>query len=106
MGHRFENEDRIELDVSPERIWEAIATGPGVTSWFIGRTEIEAGEGGVVRTVFNDFAPESTITAWEPGRHLAYGTEREEDGRFVACEFLIEGRDSGSTVKDFDIRLY
>lgn len=98
MGHEFEITERAEVDATPEEIWEAIATGPGITSWFMGRNEVEGGVGGTVRTAFGAYEPESAITAWDPLERLVYGTEPEPDGRFVAYEFLIEGRSGGSTV--------
>ncbi|TKG68358.1 SRPBCC family protein [Prauserella endophytica] len=98
MGHRFEKHDEVTLDATPEQVWDAIATGPGIDSWFMGRNDVEPGEGGTVRTLFGGYAPESPITSWEPGKRLAYGGEQAEDGRFVAYEFLIEGRGGGSTV--------
>ena len=38
------------------------------------------------------------MTAWDPPRRFAYRTPEAEDGRFIAYEFLIEGRGGGSTV--------
>lgn len=97
MGHAFEGVNEVELDgVTPEQVWEAIATGPGIDSWFMGSNEVEPGA--AVRQAFGGYAPSHPITAWEPGKHLAYGGEKAPDGRFVAYEFLIEGRDRGSTV--------
>ncbi|MBK1785476.1 SRPBCC family protein [Prauserella cavernicola] len=98
MGHRFERQDKVELSATPEQVWDAIATGPGIDSWFMGRNDVVPGEGGTVSTLFGGYAPEAPITAWEPGARLAYGGEQDEDGRFVAYEFLIEGRGGGSTV--------
>jgi uncharacterized protein YndB with AHSA1/START domain len=43
MAHPFEFTHEIEVDASPEEVWEAIATGPGVDAWFMGRNEIEPG---------------------------------------------------------------
>jgi hypothetical protein len=43
------------------------------------------------------YSQETTITAWEPGRHLAFRGD-SPDGTFAAFEFLIEGRDGGSSV--------
>lgn len=98
MGHEFEDRDEIEIDASPEEVWEAIATGAGMDSWFMGRNEVEPGEGGVVRTVFGGYTPESPVTAWEPGKRFAYRSSTADDGRFTAFEFLIEERDGGGTV--------
>jgi hypothetical protein len=45
---------------------------------------------------------ESTVTAWEPGRHFAQRGEPDpETGLFMAFEYLIEGREGGSTVLRF-----
>lgn len=98
MGREFEVRREVELAASPEQVWEAIATGPGIDSWFIGRSEVEPGEGGTVRTAFGQYTPESSVTAWEPLRRFAYRTGEAEGGRFIAYEFLIEGRGGGSTV--------
>ncbi|WP_026877809.1 SRPBCC family protein [Jiangella gansuensis] len=97
MGHRFESGDEVTLDATPEEIWAAIATGPGIDSWFMGRNDVDGGEGGTVRTAFGGYTPEYSVTSWEPQRRLAYTSGSAPDGRFVAYEFLIEGRDQGST---------
>ncbi|HUN33812.1 MAG TPA: SRPBCC domain-containing protein [Trebonia sp.] len=95
--HEFEIRDEIILAATPEQVWEAIATGPGVDSWFMGHSEIEPREGGTNRLEMPGYVQESTITAWEPGRHLAFRGD-DPDGTFAAFEFLIEGREGGSSV--------
>ena len=50
MGREWEQHDDVEVDATPQQVWEAIATGPGYDSWYMGRTEVEPGEGGAVRT--------------------------------------------------------
>jgi uncharacterized protein YndB with AHSA1/START domain len=98
MGRNFEVSHQIAVASSPEVIWDAIATGPGIDCWFMGHNEVEPGPAGVVRTVMGDYRPELAITAWDPGTRLAYREAAQPDGRFIAYEFLIEGRDAGSTV--------
>ncbi|MEU8362848.1 SRPBCC domain-containing protein [Nonomuraea sp. NPDC048882] len=96
MGHGFELPQEAQVGASPEEVWEAISTGPGIDSWFMGRTEVADG---VVRTAFGPFElPPSTVTDAEPSSRLAHGSDKGEDGRFVAYEFMIEGREHGSTV--------
>ncbi|GAA2368285.1 SRPBCC domain-containing protein [Nonomuraea africana] len=95
MPHEFELHHELSVEATPEQVWDAIATGPGIDSWFMGRNQVEDG---FIRTVFADYTPENTVTAWEPGKHLAATSETAADGRFVAYEFLIEGRASSSTV--------
>jgi uncharacterized protein YndB with AHSA1/START domain len=98
VGHEFEERSEVELDATPEQVWAAIASGPGIDSWFMGRNQVEPGQGGTVRTAFGGYTPESTVTAWDPPRRFAHRSGEAEDGRFIASEFLIEGRDNGSTV--------
>ncbi|WP_053206394.1 SRPBCC family protein [Jiangella muralis] len=97
MSRRFESTHQADLDATPEQIWQAIATGPGIDSWYMGRADVEPGPDGSVRIDFGGYTPSYDVTAWEPGKRLAYGETPEADGRFVAYEFLLEGRDRGST---------
>ena len=98
MGREWEQHDDVEIDATPQQVWEAIATGPGYDSWYMGHTEVEPGEGGAVRTDLGGYVMQSTIIAWEPLRRFAYRGDETPDGRFIAFEFLIEGREQGSTV--------
>lgn len=97
MGYQFDTHQEAELDASPEQAWNAIASGPGIDSWYMGRNEVEPGPAGTVRTMFGDYVPEYRVTEWDPPRRLGYRSDKAPDGRFVAHEFLIEGRDQGST---------
>jgi uncharacterized protein YndB with AHSA1/START domain len=96
MGHEFSEVDELDVDATPEQVWQAIATGPGIDSWYMGRNEVDPGQ--AIRTAFGGYTPRHGITAWEPGERLAFGGDKGPDGRFVAYEFLVEGRDRGSAV--------
>ena len=98
MGHSFELSKEIELPATPEQVWAAIATGPGIDSWFMGRNEVEPGKGGRTRFTMAGQVEEATVTDWEPATRFAYQTEPGSDGTFMAFEYLIEGRNQGSTV--------
>jgi uncharacterized protein YndB with AHSA1/START domain len=96
-------EKRVELDATPEQVWEAIATGPGIATWFVPH-EVQPREGGTVEQDYGGgFTTRGRVTAWEPGRRFAYGAfEEPEDGRpNYAYEFLVEGREGGGTVLRF-----
>ena len=95
MGHHFAQHQEAEIPASPDEVWAAIATGPGIDSWFMGRNEVTAG---TVRTVFGEYAPELEITAWDPAHRFAYRSTQAPDGRYIAYEFLIEGRAGGTAV--------
>ncbi|WP_327104012.1 SRPBCC family protein [Nonomuraea glycinis] len=95
MGHEFELPQEALVEATPEEVWEAISTGPGIDSWFMGRNEVA---GGVVSTAFGGMdLPASTVTTAEPPHRFAHTSGTAADGRFVAYEFLIEGRDRAST---------
>ncbi|GII51922.1 hypothetical protein Pth03_03110 [Planotetraspora thailandica] len=98
MGEEFELRKEVELDATPEQVWEAIATGPGIDAWFMGRNEVEPREGGTIRMTVAGETSESTVTAWEPMKRLAHSSATGDDGAFMAFEYLIEARDGGSTV--------
>src|ERR1700741_627538 len=97
MGHEFERSDSVEVDATPEQVWQAIATGPGIDSWFMGRNEVDP-EGGGGRQSFGGDQREHKVTAGEPLHRFAYRSDDAPDGRFVAYEFLVEGRERSSTV--------
>jgi len=101
MTHEFEIREDIELEATPEQVWQAIATGPGIDSWLMGRNQVQPGLGGRAQMDMGGFVAESTITAWEPARHFAFRGDPGPDGAFHAFEYIIEARDGGSTVLRF-----
>jgi uncharacterized protein YndB with AHSA1/START domain len=97
MPREFETRNEIQVAATPEQVWDAIATGPGVDAWFLGRTEIEPGKS--VRTEFpGGFTLDSKVTDWDPPHRLAYRGEPSETGELHAFEFLVEGREGSTTV--------
>ncbi|MGC9667806.1 SRPBCC family protein [Planosporangium sp. 12N6] len=98
MAKEFELRKEIALDATPEQVWDAIATGPGITSWFMTH-EVEPGEGGKVVLSVGDFTAESVVTGWDPPRR--FEVRGGADGTGQAFEYLIEGREGGSTVLRF-----
>jgi uncharacterized protein YndB with AHSA1/START domain len=101
MTHEFEVREEITLEATPEQVWEAIATGPGIDSWFMGRNEIEPREGGRGRMTLSGWTSESTVTAYEPGKRFGLRSDDNPDGTFMAFEYLIEAADEGSSVLRF-----
>jgi uncharacterized protein YndB with AHSA1/START domain len=98
MPHEFEIRKEITVEATPEQVWEAISTSGGVDSWFMGHSDFEPREGGTATFEMFGETGTSTITAWEPARRLAYRSEPDEQGRFMAFEYLVEGRGGGSTL--------
>ena len=83
----------VEVPGTVEEVWEAIATGPGITSWFVPHT-VEGREDGVATM---DFGPgmgveTARVAAWEPPHRLVL-----ESGP-LAYEWLVEARSGGTCV--------
>lgn len=99
MAHPFEVRKEIEVAATPEQVWEAIATGPGIDGWFVGApNEVEPGVGGRVRLSFGGETGELTITTWEPPHRFVHQGEPGPDGAVHAMEYVIEGRAGGRTL--------
>jgi len=87
-----------EVPGTPEEVWQAIATGPGLTAWFVPSRVEEREKGSIVL----DFGPgmESTaeIEVWDPPRRLvAVNKEGMGPGSpAVADEWTIETKAGGT----------
>jgi uncharacterized protein YndB with AHSA1/START domain len=88
-----QNELRMEIEVAgtPEEVWRAIATGPGISAWFM-PAEVEEGRS-ITYHHGPDASSESSIAAWEPPRRLVV-----DEGEGAATEFLVEARSGGTCV--------
>lgn len=89
-------EAEVDVPGTPEEVWEAIATGPGISSWFV-PAEIDGRVGG--RTVCH-FGPGdsmdsvATVTEWDPPRRFT--AETEEGPGTVATEWTVEAKSGGT----------
>jgi uncharacterized protein YndB with AHSA1/START domain len=88
----------VEVPGSPEAVWEAVASGPGITAWFVPARV----DGRVDGTVELDFGPglgteTARITAWEPPRRFVAEVAAEGRPSF-ATEWLVEARGGGTCV--------
>jgi hypothetical protein len=86
MAEEFAIRKEIALSATPEEVWEAIATEPGLAAWFI---------------PFPIDPSSDLVTAWEPAQALATRTPPGPDGSTQAFEYLIVAKDGGSTVLRF-----
>ena len=91
----------VEVPGTPEEVWQAIATGPGISSWFV-PTEFEERDGKPVAMTLN-FGPgmesRAVVTAWDPPRRFA----AESAGWIpssppIATEWSVEARAGGVCV--------
>ena len=95
---RHSVEVETEVPGTPEEVWQAIATGPGISAWFV-PTELEEREGGALVL---DFGPgmqsEGVIAAWDPPRRFV--CENKEamgpGSPTVADEWTVEAKAGGT----------
>jgi uncharacterized protein YndB with AHSA1/START domain len=87
----------VEVPGTPEEVWQAIATGPGISSWFV-PTEFE-GSGGKPAAVKMNFGPgmltTSVVTAWEPPRMFAAQGEGWGGSPPIATEWSVKAKEGG-----------
>ena len=91
-------EAEVEVPGTPEQVWQAIATGPGISSWFV-PSDVEEREGG---KAVSHFAPGDSmdsvgkITTWSPPHRFV--VETQEGPGTVASEWTVEARAGGTCV--------
>lgn len=85
----------VEVPGTPDEVWDAIATGPGIGSWFVPHT-VDGRVGGTATAIFGDLGGyDSTVTAWEPPTRFAYTSEGD---RPLGFEWLVEAKDGGTCI--------
>lgn len=88
----------VEVPGTPTEVWRAIATGQGISSWFV-PTEVEEREGGVINASFGpNMDSVSRVTAWDPPRRFVAESSDDPSGPKVATEWTVEARSGGSCV--------
>jgi uncharacterized protein YndB with AHSA1/START domain len=88
----------VEVTGTPEEVWEAIASGPGVSSWFM-PTDVDAAAG----TTTTHFGPGmdsvAKITAWDPPlRYVEESSNFAPGGPPMATEWTVEAHAGGKCV--------
>jgi uncharacterized protein YndB with AHSA1/START domain len=92
----------VEVPGTPEEVWQAIATGPGVSAWFV-PTEFVERDGKPVAVKLN-FGPGmesvATVTDWDPPRRYAAEdtTGWGPTAPPIATEWSVEARAGGVCV--------
>lgn len=90
----------VEVPATPEQVWAAIATGPGIACWFV-PAEVEEREGGAITTHHGPYGDSpGVVTAWEPPHRFAYEerTWDEPGAPPWATEILVEARAGGTCI--------
>ena len=90
----------VEVPGTVEEVWKAIATGPGISSWFV-PTEFEMRDGKPVAVKMN-FGPgmesRAAVTAWDPPRMFSGQSESWGGSPPIATEWSVEARAGGVCV--------
>jgi uncharacterized protein YndB with AHSA1/START domain len=90
----------VEVPGTPEEVWQAIATGPGISSWMV-PAQFEERDGKPVAVKMN-FGPgmeiRSPVTAWEPPRKWAAQSDGVQGSPPSANEWSVEARGGGICV--------
>jgi uncharacterized protein YndB with AHSA1/START domain len=92
---------QVEVDVpgTPEEVWRAIATGPGISAWFVPTRSDERAGGEIVCTFGPGMDVPATITQWDaPRRFVAEGTMGPPGSPTMATEWIVEARAGGTCV--------
>jgi uncharacterized protein YndB with AHSA1/START domain len=82
----------VDVPGTPEQVWQAIATGPGISSWYIPH-EVEERTGGAVAMDFGSFGtlPAEVVAYEPPHRIVITGGERP-----LAHEWTVQARGDGT----------
>jgi uncharacterized protein YndB with AHSA1/START domain len=87
----------VEVPGTPEEVWQAIATGPGISSWFV-PTEFEENNGRPVAVTMHfgpGLTPRATVTAWDAPRMYVAQGEAWGGAPPIAIEWSVEARAGG-----------
>jgi uncharacterized protein YndB with AHSA1/START domain len=95
MGHPFEITKGFDVEATAEQAWDAIATGPGMDSWFMGRNTVEPRQGGTATWSIGDYTAMSTVTTWEPPSRFGFTQEPAPDGSFHRFDYTISAKTDG-----------
>jgi uncharacterized protein YndB with AHSA1/START domain len=102
MSIKKENDGRrsiqveVEVPGTPEEVWRAIATGPGISSWFVPTRSDEREGGQVVCSFGPGMDCPAKITAWQPPkRFVAEGDMGPPGSPKMATEWSVEARAGG-----------
>jgi uncharacterized protein YndB with AHSA1/START domain len=89
----------VEVPGTPEQVWQAIATGPGISSWFV-PAKLDGRVGGEIALDFGGgMVSSAKITAWQPPhRFVAEDPMWLQGGPPIATEWTVEAQRGGTCV--------
>lgn len=79
----------VEVPGTPGQVWDAVATGPGISSWFL-PVSVDEAPGGRVRMAAGGAEVDTgRVVAWEPPRRVVF------EGGGLTYEWTVEGGAAG-----------
>lgn len=87
----------VEIEATPEQVWQAISTGPGISAWFV-PASVDDHVGGKLHLSFDDMGEETAVITTLDAPHHLVATWHEGTPETSALELLVEARDGGSCV--------
>jgi len=88
----------VEVPGTPEEVWAAIATGPGISSWFV-PTQVDGRVGGKIACDFGGgMVSSSEIREWQPPHRLVAEDTWMPGAPPVATEWTVQAKAGGNCV--------
>ncbi len=101
LGRRWVQVE-VEVPVSAEVVWRAIATGSGISAWFV-PTTFECDDNGKPSRICSNFGPGmesvATVTDWDPPRRFnTTSADLGPDAPHVDTDWIVNPQTSASCV--------
>lgn len=88
-------EIEIEVPGTPQEVWRAVATGPGISSWYVPH-DVEEAPGGAATFSFGPgMDGQGRVSVWEPPHRFEL---LGEDSEGLVCEWTIQARSDDTCV--------
>lgn len=89
----------VEVPGTPEQVWAAIATGPGISAWFVPTTMEEKAGGKMVCSFGPGMDSVATITGWDPPRRMTAESKDYMPGAPpMATEWTVRAKSGGTCI--------
>ncbi|HEX6812301.1 MAG TPA: SRPBCC domain-containing protein [Planctomycetota bacterium] len=89
----------VEVKGTPEQVWQAIATGPGIASWFV-PAKLDGRVGGTISLDFGGgMETTAAITEWQPPHRFTAEDKTGWNGSPpLATEWIVEAKKGGTCI--------
>ena len=96
MADQRSIELEIEVAGTPEEVWRAVATGPGISSWYVPHV-VDERSGGTATASFGagpEMQIRGRVATWEPPKRIVFDGGEGVEG--LAFEWVVEAYGEGS----------